>query len=261
MGRFRHLVLVMVALVVASGATTASAADTAIGFEDQAAGVAVGAQYSGLGVQLDPPSSLAVATGGPGVPAVLPHAGTKLLRATDHTCAPGTNVSFTGLFSSPRTTVGIWVHDPFTADPSSHTVTLQAFNAAGGDVGQTSLSITSALGWQQLLLPVVPGTSIDHFTVSVETGICDMLFDDLTFDPPAGGTTPAVTWEGVTTSPVAVERGAVAGALAVVTVLFVPLHLLEPYFVTTGMPHLWWALLGLAMAVSVPTAGAESRPR
>ena len=208
MGRFRHLVLVMVALVVACGATTASAADTAIGFEDQAAGVAVGAQYSGLGVQLDPPSSLAVATGGPGVPAVLPHAGTKLLRATDHTCAPGTNVSFTGLFSSPRTTVGIWVHDPFTADPSSHTVTLQAFNAAGGDVGLTSLSITSALGWQQLLLPVVPGTSIDHFTVSVETGICDMLFDDLTFDPPAGGTTPAVTWEGVTTSPVAVERGA-----------------------------------------------------
>jgi hypothetical protein len=44
------------------------------------------------------------------------------------------------------------------------------------------------------------------------------------------------------------ERGAVAEALAVATVLFVPLHLLEPYFVTTGMPHLWWALLGLAMA-------------
>ncbi len=44
------------------------------------------------------------------------------------------------------------------------------------------------------------------------------------------------------------ERGAVAGALAVATVLFVALHLLEPYFVTTGMPHLWWVLLGLAMA-------------
>ena len=121
MGRFRHLVLVMVALAVASGATTASAADTTISFEDQAVGTAIGAQYSGLGVQLDPPSSLAVSAGGPGVPAVAPHAGTKLLDATDHACAPGSAVSFTGLFSTPRTTVGIWVHDPFTADPSSHT--------------------------------------------------------------------------------------------------------------------------------------------
>ncbi len=48
------------------------------------------------------------------------------------------------------------------------------------------------------------------------------------------------------------ERGAVAGAVAVATVLFVPLHLLEPYFVTTGMPHLWWALLGLALAERDP---------
>ena len=68
-------------------------------------------------------------------------------------------------------------------------MTLEAFNAADASVGLTSLSITSALGWQQLLLPVVPGTSIDHFTVSVETGICDMLFDDLFFDAPVGSAT------------------------------------------------------------------------
>ena len=48
------------------------------------------------------------------------------------------------------------------------------------------------------------------------------------------------------------ERAATAEALAVATVLFVPLHLLEPYFVTTGMPHLWWLLLGLAMAAPLP---------
>ena len=44
------------------------------------------------------------------------------------------------------------------------------------------------------------------------------------------------------------ERAAVAGALAVATVLLIPLQLVEPYFVTTGMPHLWWALLGLVLA-------------
>jgi hypothetical protein len=48
------------------------------------------------------------------------------------------------------------------------------------------------------------------------------------------------------------ERAAVAEALAVATVVFIPLHLVEPYFVTTGMPHLWWALLGLALAVPLP---------
>ncbi len=208
MGRFRHLVLVMVALGAAFGGTTASAADTVVGFEDQAAGTAIGAQYSALGVQLDPPSSLTVATGGPGVPPVAPHAGTKLLRATDHTCAPGTFVTFTGLFSSPRTTVGIWVHDPFTSDPDAHDVTLQAFNAAGASVGLTSASITSGLGWQQLLLIAVPGTTFDHFTVFAGSGLCDMLFDDLSFDPPAGGALPAVTWEGAATTPVSVERGA-----------------------------------------------------
>ncbi len=202
MGRFRHLVLVMVALAVASGATTASAADTTISFEDQAVGASIGAQYSGLGVQLDPPSSLAVSAGGPGVPAVTPHTGTKLLARPITRARRATSVSFTGLFSTPRTTVGIWVHDPFTADPSSHTVTLEAFNAADASVGLTSLSITSALGWQQLLLPVVPGTSIDHFTVSVETGICDMLFDDLTFDAPVGRCDRRPTvWEGVPTRP------------------------------------------------------------
>ena len=44
------------------------------------------------------------------------------------------------------------------------------------------------------------------------------------------------------------ERAAVAGALAVATVLLIPPQLVEPYFVTTGMPHLWWALLGLVLA-------------
>jgi len=30
----------------------------------------------------------------------------------------------------------------------------------------------------------------------------------------------------------------------------IPLQLVEPYFVTTGMPHLWWALLGLVLSGS-----------
>ena len=54
------------------------------------------------------------------------------------------------------------------------------------------------------------------------------------------------------------ERAATAEALAAASVVFVPLHLLEPYFVTTGMPHPWWALLGLAMArSSVPRITAS----
>ena len=57
------------------------------------------------------------------------------------------------------------------------------------------------------------------------------------------------------------ERAATAGALAVATVLFVPLHLLEPYFVTTGMPHLWWALLGLAMAAPRASPSPRRPPR
>ncbi len=57
------------------------------------------------------------------------------------------------------------------------------------------------------------------------------------------------------------ERAATADALAIATVLFVPLHLLAPYFVTTGMPHLWWALLGLAMAArKVAPAGPSELP-
>ncbi len=59
------------------------------------------------------------------------------------------------------------------------------------------------------------------------------------------------------------DRSAVAEALAVATVVFIPLHLIEPYFVTTGMPHLWWALLGLALAepVSRRATGTPARPR
>ena len=57
---------------------------------------------------------------------------------------------------------------------------------------------------------------------------------------------------GLARAPIHPDRGALAEALVVATVLFVPLHLLEPYFVTTGMPHLWWAPLGLAMAERNP---------
>ena len=201
-GRLRHLVPVMAVLVLTVGAVPAAAADTTIGFEDQPDGAAIGAQYSALGVQLDPPASLSVETN------VLAHGGSKLLRATDQRCAPGTTVTFTGVMSSPRTTVGIWVRDPYANDPSSRTVTLQTFTASGGDAGSTNVSLTSALGWQQLLAVANPGTSIDHFTVSVDTGICTMLFDDLSFDAAPGAEPPAVAWEGVATQPVAVERGA-----------------------------------------------------
>jgi hypothetical protein len=207
-GRVRHLVPVVVAVAVLLCAGRADAATTTIGFDDQPDGTAVGAQYSGLGVQLDPPGSLSVETN------ALAHSGAKLLRATDHTCAGSSTVAFTALLSTPRSTVGIWVHDPYANDPSSRTVTLQAFDAANGDAGHTSLSITSALGWQQLLLPAVPGKSIDHFAVTVDAGICTMLFDDLSFDAAAGAEPPSVAWEAPPAQPVAVERGGSTSATA-----------------------------------------------
>ena len=91
---------------------------------------------------------------------VLAHNGSKVLLATDHTCAAGSSVGFSILVSSPRTTIGLWVHDPFAGDPSSHQVTLQGFQADNSDAGMTSLSITSGLGWQQLLLVADPGKTI-----------------------------------------------------------------------------------------------------
>ncbi len=199
--RLRRLLTVIAALVICA---PAHAADTVIGFEDLADGEAVGAQYSGLGVQLDPPASLSAETN------TLAHGGTKLLRATDHTCAPGSTVSFDGLFSSPRTQVGLWVHDPYANDPNAREVTMDGFDAAGNPAAHTSLSITSGLGWQQLLLVADPGKTIDHVEVYVSDGICTMLFDDLSFDAPAGAESPSVAWEDVTTTPVSVERGASA---------------------------------------------------
>ena len=208
-GRLRHLVPVVVALVVALAGGRAYAAETTIGFEDQADGTPIGAQYSGLGVQLQTTAgaaSLTVASGTDLVPA--PRTGTKMLRATDTVCGPGTNVAFSGLFSTPRRTMGLWVHDPYPADPMSRDVTLTTFDAANAQTGQTIVSITSALGWQQLLLPVGSASTIDHFTVTAGSGICQMLFDDLSFDAPAGAEPPSVAWEDVATAPVAVERGA-----------------------------------------------------
>ena len=200
-----HVALVLAVLTVGlAGAPTAHAAGTTtIGFEDLADGTSVGAQYSGLGVQLDPPANLIVRTN-TDIPA---HAGTQLLKATDPACAPGTQVAFTALLSTPRTTVGVWVHDPYTVDSTSHQVTMQAFDTVGGSAGMTSLSISTALGWQELLLVADPGKTIDHVTVGVETGICQMLFDDLSFDAPASIQPPSVAWEDVATQPVAVERG------------------------------------------------------
>ncbi|MDX6209694.1 MAG: hypothetical protein QOE24_2085, partial [Frankiales bacterium] len=52
-----------------------------------------------------------------------------------------------------------------------------------------------------------PGKTIDHVAVSVETGICQMLFDDLSFDIPDTVPAPTVAWEDVATQPVAAERG------------------------------------------------------
>jgi len=165
LARLHRLLPAIAVAALALGAGPARAADTVIGFEDQADGAAIGAQYSALGVQLDPPGSLTAEANG------LAHGGTKLLRATDHACAPGTQVTFTGLLSTPRTTVGIWVHDPYANDPSSREVSLDAFDAAGASAGHTSLSITSMLGWQQLLLVADPGRTIDHFTIAVDAGI------------------------------------------------------------------------------------------
>ncbi len=208
--RIRHLVPIMVALVVTLAAGSASAADTTIGFEDQTDGTVIGAQYSGLGVQLQtataPATSLTVASGSALVPA--PHTGSKMLRATDDVCGPGTNVAFSGVFSTPRRTMGIWVSDPYMNDPMSHDVTLTTFDAANVQTGQTIVSVTSALGWQQLLMPVGFASTIDHFRVTAAPGICRMLFDDLSFDAPAGVEPPSVAWEDVTSAPVSVERGA-----------------------------------------------------
>jgi len=204
------LVPTIVTLVLGLFSATAGAVDTTIGFEDLADGTAVGAQYSGLGVQLDKPSDLSVETN------VFPHQGAKVLRATDHVGGPGTQVSFTGLLSSPRTTVAIWVHYPYTIG-NAYEVSLTGYNAANAQVGLTSASVSGNSGWVQLSLIIdpdlQPGITIDHFTVSVETGIPTMLFDDLSFNAGAGDT-PSVTWENTPTQPVAVERGGTTNTTA-----------------------------------------------
>ncbi|MDX6227597.1 MAG: hypothetical protein QOI76_987 [Frankiales bacterium] len=202
--RSGHIAVVIAVLSVGlAGAPAANAAGTrVIGFEDLTDGTAVGAQYSGLGVQLDSADSLIVRTN----TTIAAHGGTQLLQVTDP-CDTASQVTFTALFSTPRASVGIWVHDPYTNDPSSRQVSMQGFNQAGTVAGMTSLSITSALGWQELLLVADPGQTVDHVVVSVETGICQMLFDDLFFDIPDSVPPPTVAWENVAPQPVAVERG------------------------------------------------------
>ncbi|BEP15277.1 hypothetical protein acdb102_35880 [Acidothermaceae bacterium B102] len=203
--RVGHVALV--AAVLCTGLVELPAASaagtTTIGFEDLADGTSVGTQYSGLGVQLDPPAALTVLTN----TTIAAHGGTQVLKATDSVCDPSSHVGLSLLLSTPRTQVGLWVHDPYTNDPSARQVTMQAFAADGSSAGMTSLSITSGLGWQQLLLVADTGKTVDHATVSVDTGICQMLFDDLSFDAPASIQPPDVGWEDVATTPVAVERG------------------------------------------------------
>lgn len=202
------LVLSLISGLAVGTPPAGAAATTTIGFEDLDDGTPVGAQYSGLGVQLAQPSDLLVQT------SAVAHTGSKVLLATDHTCAPGTSVGFTVLLSSPRTTVGLWVHDPYASDPSAHQVTLQGFQADGSSAAMTSLSITSALGWQQLLLVADPGKTIDHAAVSVETGICQMLFDDLSIDAAANAQPPSVGLQDLPAQTVSVERGTTATATA-----------------------------------------------
>jgi hypothetical protein len=56
------------------------------------------------------------------------------------------------------------------------------------------------------------------------------------------------------------SRAAAARVVAATTVVLVPMHALFPYFITTGLPHLWWALLGVALAGEIET-GDRLRPR
>ncbi len=207
MRRLGHVVIAVSVLAATASLTplatpAAAATTTSIGFEDLADGTAVGAQYSGLGVQLDPAASLVVETN------LVAHGGSRLVRATDSTCGIGSSaITFSILFSTPRTTVGLWVHDANAGDMTSRLVTMQGVTATGGSAAMTSLSTTGGTDWQQLLLVADPGKTIDHATVTVTAGTCQMLFDDLSFDAPASVLPPAVAWEDAATSPVAVERG------------------------------------------------------
>jgi hypothetical protein len=62
---------------------------------------------------------------------------------------------------------------------------------------------------------------------------------------------------GAAAATAAPEHRAAGTALTVATVALIPLHVIEPYWLTTGSPHLWWALLGLALAAP---AGRAARP-
>ena len=42
------------------------------------------------------------------------------------------------------------------------------------------------------------------------------------------------------------------------TVLLIPMQLVEPYFTTTGMPHIFWVLAGLAPMASAATRRAQA---
>ncbi|HEV7461469.1 MAG TPA: hypothetical protein VGN78_13110 [Solirubrobacteraceae bacterium] len=44
------------------------------------------------------------------------------------------------------------------------------------------------------------------------------------------------------------DRVVAARAVAVLVVLLIPMHLVEPYFIDTGLPHVLWALAGLMLA-------------
>jgi len=56
----------------------------------------------------------------------------------------------------------------------------------------------------------------------------------------------------VARGPTADSRRVAARALVVLVVALVPLHLLEPFFITTGLPHLLWALAALALGEADP---------
>lgn len=54
-------------------------------------------------------------------------------------------------------------------------------------------------------------------------------------------------------------RAIAARTVAATTLVLVPMHGIFPYFVTTGLPHLWWGLLGLALSQD-PRVRSTLRP-
>lgn len=54
---------------------------------------------------------------------------------------------------------------------------------------------------------------------------------------------------------------ALARALLAAVIVFVPLHFVSSYFITSGMPHLLWAMAGFAVAMSAAPEMVARLPR